>query len=379
MKKLKIVSVGPTYPFRGGISHYNTLLCQALAKKHDVTCISFTRLFPEFIYPGESTKDTKSINTIKTKAKNIEIIDAMNPYTWVKAAFAIKKLNPNLVIFSWWSAYFSPVFATIGSLVKKMTKAKILTICHNVTPHERRGIDRMAAKMALSSTDYYIVHSQQDLNELKALFPKAKAAKHMHPSYDVFNYGNISKEKARKALGIKGDTILFFGFVRKYKGLEYIIRAMPAILRKRNINLLIVGDFLELKKETEELIKELGIGKQVKIFDTYVANEEVGKYMCAADAVVLPYLHATNSGIIQIAFGFEKPVVVTNVGGLPEAVIDGVSGYVVEPQNPDALAKAVLKVYASGVEKKLVAGIRKEKYRFSWESMVEEIEKLIQK
>lgn len=379
MKKLKIVSVGPTYPFRGGISHYNTLLCQHLAKKHDVTCVSFTRMFPEFLYPGESTRDTKSEKKISTKARTIEIMDVLNPYSWAKTALEIRKMRPGLVIFSWWSAYFSPMFSLIGWLLRKSTKAKILFICHNVTPHERRWVDVAAAKMALGNGDYFIVHSQQDLGELKAMYPRAKAAKHMHPTYGVFNYGKISAEKARKALGVKGDTILFFGFVRKYKGLEYIIRAMPAILKKRKVNLLVVGDFLELKKETEDLVRQLKIGDYVRLMDMYVPNEEVGKYVCASDALVLPYLHATNSGIAQIAFGFGKPVIATKVGGLPEVITDNVSGFIVEPQNPDALAKAVLRLYGKGMQKKLEAGVKKELYRFSWESMVEEIEKLIQK
>lgn len=379
MKRLKIVSIGPTYPFRGGISHYNTLLCQNLAKKHDVTCVSFTRMFPEFLYPGESTRDTKSSKKIKTKAKTVELMDVMNPYTWVKTALEVKKMNPDLVIVSWWSAYFSPMLSTICWLLKRSTKAKILFICHNVTPHERRGIDMVASKMVLGNGDYFIVHSQQDMDELKTMYPKAKAAKHMHPTYDVFNYGKMTADKARKALKIKGDTILFFGFVRKYKGLEYLIRAMPLILKKRKVNLLVVGDFLELKKETEELIKELKISDYVKIFDTYVPNEEIGKFVCASDALVLPYLHATNSGIVQIAFGFGKPVIVTRVGGLPEVVTDKVSGFVVEPQNPKALADVVLKVYEKGMQKKLEQGVKKELYRFSWESMIEEIERLIQK
>lgn len=378
MKKLKIVSIGPTYPYRGGISHYNTILCQNLAKKHDVTCVSFTRMFPEFLYPGESTKDTKSLKAIKTRAKTKELMDVINPYSWIKTAFEIKKMNPDLVIFSWWSAYFSPMFSLIGWILKNSTKAKILFICHNVTPHERRKVDVIASKMVLGNGDYFIVHSQQDLDELKAMNPKAKAAKHMHPTYDVFNYGKISAEKARKSLGIKGDTILFFGFVRKYKGLEYIIRAMPIVLKKRKMTLLVVGDFLELKKETEDLIKKLKIGDYVKLLDTYVPNEEVGKYVCASDALVLPYLHATNSGIAQIAFGFGKPVIATNVGGLPEVVTDSVSGFLVEPQNPNALANAVLKLYEKGMQKKLSEGVKKELYRFSWKSMVEEIERLIQ-
>lgn len=373
--KLKIAVIGPTYPYRGGIPHYNTLLCEALSKKHYVECISFKRLYPKMLFPGRDQRDTESKEKISTKA--VELIDSINPLTWLKVVRKIKKENPDIVLMYWWTPFFFPQFSTIGFLIKKLTKAKIIFLCHNVLPHDRTFIDRLLSKNVLRFGDYFLTHSKQDANDLKSMLPDAKVKAAVHPTYDVFNYKPMPKEKARKALGLKGDTIAFYGFVRKYKGLQYLLEAMPIILKEKDINLLIAGEFWELKEETLKQIKELGIGNKIKIVDQYVPNEDVGKYICAADIIVLPYVHATNSGIVQTAFGLKRPVIVTDVGGLPEVVTDNKTGFVVPSKNAKAIANAVLRFYKEKKAAAFAKGIEQEKGRFSWDRMVENIESFL--
>lgn len=372
MRRLKICVIGPTYPYRGGISHYNSILCEHLSKKHEVSCISFKRLYPTFLFPGKDTKDLESKEKVITNCR--EIIDSLNPITWLKAFSEIKKEKPDLLLMYWWTPFFSPIFFTIGLLVKKFTGIKVLFLCHNVLPHEKTFIDRILSKSVLYFADYFIVHSGQDAEDLKQMLPHSNVIVSVHPTYDIFNYKLIKKEKAKKALGLEGNVLLFFGFVRRYKGLEYLIKAMPIILKKKDVSLIIAGEFWELKKEILNDIKRLNLEKKVKIFDKYILNEEIGKYYCAADVVVLPYTHATNSGIVQTAFGFHKPVIVTAVGGLPEAVINGKTGFIVPPKNPRAIANAVIKYYKDNKEKEFIKEIKNDSSRFSWDNMVNNIE-----
>lgn len=372
MHKLSISVIGPTYPYRGGIPHYNSLLCEALSKKHKVKCISFKRMYPKLLFPGKDQRDLESKNKISTNA--VEMLDTLNPFTWFKVVFQIKKEKPDLLLMYWWTPFFFPIFLTIAFFVKKLTKIRILFLCHNVLPHDKTFIDKFLSKSVLRFSDFFIVHSQQDKEDLLSMMPNACVIKSVHPTYEVFNYKCLPKTKAKEFFGIKGDTILFFGFVRKYKGLEYLLRAMPLVLKKRKVNLVIVGEFWELKKETMDLIQTLGINDYVKVYDKYIPNEDIGKYVCASDIAVLPYVHATNSGIVQTLFGFKKPVIVTAVGGLPEVVLDNKTGFVVPPQNSKALSAAILKFYEEKKEKTFIKGIIQDKDRFSWDRMVENIE-----
>lgn len=376
---MKIAIIGPTYPYRGGISHYNTLLCRSLSKKHDVLSISFKRLYLDFLiklfYKQKiDFKDKTSKKVIDFKAN--EIIDSVNPLTWIKAFFEVKKHKADLVIIPWWTPFFAPCFYFISLLIKMFTKTKILFLCHNVVPHEGRIIDRIITRFVFKNANYFITHSKEDARELKYLIKDAKVKVAFHPSYDVFKFGDISKEKAKKLLNIKGNVILFFGFVRKYKGLIYLIKAMPLVLKKLKLKLLVVGEFWKdvSKDEIEKEINKLGIKENVKIIDEYVPNEDVAKYYRASDVVVLPYLSATNSGIVQTAFGLERPVIVTRVGGLPEVVTDNKTGFVVRSKNYKEIANAIIKFYKEKKENEFIKNIKHEKEKFSWNRMVETIE-----
>lgn len=369
---MKINIIGPTYPHRGGISHYNTLLCNHLSKNHDVHLLSFKRLYPAFLYPGGNQKDDVSKNMIKTDSD--AIIDSINPLTWLKAFAKISKEKPDMLIFHWWTPFFTPVFYSIAKLTRIFTKTKILFICHNVLPHEGRKIDNLLTKLVLKRGNSFIVHSSEDYNNLKKLIPDANVKQTVHPTYDIFNFKSYDEESSKEMLGINNKSILFFGAVREYKGLKYLIAAMPIVLQHIDATLIIAGQFWEDRNIYVEQVKKCGIEDNVKIVDEYIPNEKVGLYMTAADIVVLPYISATQSGIIQIAYGFNKPVISTNVGGLPDVVKDGETGFLVDSANPETLAHAIVSYFNEGCEEVFVENIKKENERFSWDVMVKIIE-----
>ena len=369
---MKIAVIGPTYPFKGGISHYTTILCKELQKKHHTVLFSFSRPYPKILFPGDNSRDkSKRIIRISNVRKTI---DWANPFSWVKTALAIKRENFDLIIFQWWMWGWAIPFTIISLLNKVFSKIKILFLCHNVIEHESSWWKNLLAKITLSTGDYYIVHSKLNLKELKRMIPRKKIKKTFHPSYEIFRNKKIAKISARKKLGIKGKTILFFGYIRPYKGLSFLLRALPIVLNKIKVNLIIAGEFWEDKKKYDKLIKKLKIKKNVKVFDKYVPNEEIGIFFSAADLVVLPYVSATGTGVTKIAFGFNKPVIGTKVGDLPEVIENGRRGLVVSPQNPKELAKAIIKCYQKNLIPVFEKNIKQDKSLFSWENLVKIIE-----
>ncbi len=370
---MKITVIGPSCPYRGGISHYNTVLCNELKKKHEVEAISFTRLYPKILFPGADQRDPNSKEKIECDCT--EIIDSINPLTWLKAVNKIKQTNPDLVIMYWWTPYFTINFRTITSLIKQKTKAKILFICHNVSPHDARSIDKILTKHALKKADYFIVHANEEKESLLQLLPNANVTQHVHPIYDIFKEKHIKRDISY--LKLRKKVLLFFGFVRRYKGLKYLIKAMPKIVEKYpDLDLLVVGEFWDDGLEDKKELENSPVRDHIKLIDYYVPNENVGNYFEACDISVLPYITATNSGIVQTSFGFEKPVIVTKVGGLPEVVEHNKTGLVIEPENSEAIVDAVTDFYENNKSKIFKENISKEKDRFSWSKMIEVIEGL---
>lgn len=376
MKIMKIAAIGPTYPYVGGISHYNTELCRNLAKKHELILISYKRRYPSFLYPGRDQIDKKSSK--KIKVDNVEyILDTINPVTWIKAFLRIKKEKPDLLIFHWVTPFMAPMFSTIFFFVKKLTKTKILGICHNVLPHERTALDLFLARLVFRNVDYFIVHSKEDFSNLKEI-SSCHIKRVLFPIYHMLKFTMTSQHQARKILNLntKDKIILFFGYVREYKGLIYLIQAMSIVLKKiPTARLLIVGEFWEDKEKYLNEIKRLNIRDRVIIIDKYIPNEEVGVYFSAADVVVLPYISASQSAVVQTAYAFNKPVITTNVGGLPDVVENDKTGIIVEAKNSERLAEAIISYFEQDKEKKLKRIIQKTKWKFSWERLIGIIEK----
>lgn len=374
-KKLKIVLIGPVYPYKGGIAHYTSLMYRALAKKHETKMLSYKMQYPKLLFK----KKQRDYSNDMFKIEDTEFrIHTASPFNIIGVGKYIRKWKPDLVIIQWWHPYFAPCYYILSKCLKRI---RILFICHNVFPHERFPLDKNLTKLALKQGNCYIVQSKQDEEDLKTILKNPVYERTVHPTYNAFKYEDMTREKARELLKIKPEekVLLFFGFVREYKGLKYLIKAMPLIKDKlTNVKLLIVGDFGEDKQNYLDLISKYRVENVIDIYDGYIPDREVEKYFVASNLVVLPYESATQSGIVQIAYGFEKPVIVTNVGGLPDVVTDGKTGYVVEAQNPNKLAEAVVKYYENDMESEFIEGVKDEAYRFSWDRMVEIIEKIFQ-
>lgn len=370
---MKIVLIGPVYPYKGGISHYTGLMYKALSKKNDVQMLSYKMQYPKILFKREQRDYANDI----FKIDNTDFyINTANPLNWVVTAKKIRSQKPDLVIFQWWHPYFAPCY---WSICKLLGKIKILFLCHNVFPHERFPMDRFLTKMVLKHGDMFIVQSKMDERDLLTVKKDAVHKLTPHPTYNAFKMQNLTKKQARAMLqiGEEEKMLLFFGFVREYKGLKHLINAMPDILSKTdNVKLLIVGDFGADREQYIKLIEDNGICENIEIVEGYVPDKEVEKYFAACDLVTLPYESATQSGIVQIAYGFEKPVVVTNVGGLPDVVLNEKTGYVVEPCNPQALAEAVCKYFSENKEEEFTKNVKGEAYKYSWDRMVEVIEHL---
>ncbi len=373
-QKKKIAMIGPTYPFRGGISHYTTLLFRHLKKRNSVRLFAFSRQYPKWLFPGETDKDPSQVPLRETGVEHA--IDSINPVTWVKTARKINQWHPDLIIIPWWVSFWAPQFLVMISLIKRESNAKILFICHNVIAHESKAYDRLLTCWVLRKGDMHIVHSVEDKNNLLKMLPGARVSRQYLPTYDAFRFHEIEPEVCRNALGISGAVILFFGFIREYKGLKYLIEAMPLIQVDVPVTLLIVGEFWKDKADYMDMIEKMGIGNRVKIIDRYVSNEDVGLYFCAADLVVQPYVSGTGSAVVQLAFGFHKPVVATMVGSLPEIVEDGKTGFLVPPGDSTAISDAVIRFFKEGCAEDFKENILREQYRFSWDHLVDEIEKM---
>ena len=369
---MRICLIGPSHPFRGGITHHTTLLYHHLRKKHQVSFFAFKRQYPRWFFPGRTDRDVSKMPLREDGAQHI--LDSINPITWWEVYRRVKREAPDLVIIPWWTSFWTIQFWTIATLVKRFSSAKILFICHNVVDHEHHVFAKRCARAVLSKGDHFFVHSENDARRLKQLLPTAETTHAFHPIYDFFKNGTLSKTEARSRLGLEGDSILFFGFIRPYKGVDHLLTAMPLILKQKRVTLLIVGEFWDGREAFAKKIRNLGLEDAVRVVDKYIPNEEVGLYFSAANLVVLPYVSGTGSGVIQIANALEKPVVATRIGSLAEVVEDGKTGYLVNPGDSKALAAAVIRFFEEEKEAEFVQNIRRAKRKFSWEQIVSLIE-----
>ncbi|MDR1376545.1 MAG: glycosyltransferase [Synergistaceae bacterium] len=374
---MKILLLGPVYPYKGGISHYTSLMARALGERHEVSVLSYSLQYPEILYPGGNQKDYTN-DAFKIEGSHY-LLNTVNPISYIKTTAFIERQHPDLLIIQWWHPFFSPAYWTVTRLVRRT--CKILFVCHNVFPHKKFPLQNHLVPLVLRNGDAFIVQSELDARDLRSIIENPRHAKTVHPTYNAFKVSGLSRSEARKLLSLEeGEKVcLFFGFIREYKGLKTLISAMPEIASSLpGCKLLIVGDFdsRQSRDEYMDLLENNGCRKNILLTDRYVPNDEVEKYFAACDLVVLPYDSATQSGIAQIAYGFEKPVVATDVGGLGEVVIDGKTGCVVPPKDPHSLASAVIKFFTENRGPEFAGHIREESYRYSWSKMVDVIEDL---
>jgi glycosyltransferase involved in cell wall biosynthesis len=368
---MTIIIVGTAYPLRGGIAHYNALLASVLSRHHTVETITFKRQYPGILFPGKSQQET---GATPDAAPAPMLIDSLNPLNWIAVGRMIRRRRPDLLIFKYWLPFFGPCFGTIARVATRGTDTKVIFICDNVIPHEHRPGDRIFTRYAFRTADGFIVQSDAVQKDLLDFWPQARFRNVPHPVYN--NFGNrVETEDARETLGITAKRVLlFFGYVRAYKGLHVLLDAMPLV--PPDVHLLVVGEFYEGEEPYRAQVRRLGLERRVTFFADYVPNDRVKLFFSAADAVVLPYITATQSGITQIAYNFDLPVIATHVGGLAEVVKDRQTGLIVAPGDANSLAAAIAEFYATGMAASLITHIREAKQEYSWENLAAAIESL---
>lgn len=374
-----IVIMGPAYPLRGGLATFDQRLAREfLAAGYECPIYSFSLQYPGFLFPGTtqySTDPPPEGLTIHTR------INSMNPLNWLSVGRELRRLRPDIIVVRFWLPLMGPALGTILRQVRKNRHTKVIAITDNVIPHEKRPGDRPFAKYFLNSCDAFVTMSEKVMKDLRGFQPAKPAIQVAHPLYDNFG-APISQEAARQALRSRGVAIgdhdrvlLFFGFIRRYKGLDILLDAMAdKRIGELGIKLMVAGEFYEDAAPYREQIQRLKIADRLLLHTDFIPDSEVRDYLCAADAVIQPYRNATQSGVTPLAYHFEKPMIVSNVGGLPALVPHEKVGLVAEP-NPTAMADAILRFFVLGGSYFLSA-LQSEKEKYSWSRLVETIPNL---
>ncbi|RYZ18685.1 MAG: glycosyltransferase [Chitinophagaceae bacterium] len=372
----KVLIIGPAHPLRGGgITTFNQRLAtEFLREGHDCSIASFSLQYPNFLFPGKSQfTDEPAPEGLRIRP----LINSINPLNWLRVGRMLRRERPDLVVVRYWMPFFGPALGTILRLIRGNGHSRIVCIADNVIPHEQRFFDTPFTRYFLPSCDAFITMSQQVYNDLQQFASKKPALIVPHPLYDSFG-DRLGKDEARVHLGLPGQDriILFFGFIRHYKGLDLLLQALAeGPLRDSGIKLLVAGEFYEDEKEYTALIDKLGLHERVILHNRFMADAEIRYYLCAADFVVQPYRSATQSGVTPLAYYFERPMVVTNVGGLPDLVPDHRCGIVCAPE-PRSIAEAVAECYRLG-EEFFVPQIREEKKKYAWSKLTSALFRIV--
>ena len=365
----KILILSPAHPLRGGIASFSERLAKELQHEGDEVIIySFSLQYPNFLFPGT----TQYSSDPAPEGIQIETcVNSVNPINWLKVGQRIRKWNPDVIIVRYWLPFMGPSLGTILRIAKRNSHCKVVAITDNVIPHEKRPGDRIFTRYFLQAVDACIVMSKSVAEDIRQFTKTKPVAFSPHPIYD--NYGAAVSRTEGLAfldLPVQGRYLLFFGFIRRYKGLDLLLEAMarPEV-RELGVQLIIAGEYYDQAEFYEGLIEEHQLASQVIRKTHFISNEEVKYYFAAASLVVQPYRSATQSGISQIAYHFEKPMLVTRVGGLPEIVADGKEGYVVEV-NPEAIAGAIVDFFSADRQTEFHKHLIEAKSRFSWNHKV---------
>jgi glycosyltransferase involved in cell wall biosynthesis len=376
-----VVILGAAYPFRsGGITTFNERLARAFQQQgYEVTIYNFSLQYPSFLFPGKSQYSTQPA---PADLKILSKVNSINPLNWLMVGNELKKRKPDLVVVRFWLPFMGPSLGTILRGIRKNHHTKIIAITDNVIPHEKRTGDKWFTQYFLKPCDGYITMSDKVLRDLRQFEPEKPAIKVLHPLYDTFGEA-VPKPEARKKISaltgaqIKDDEtiLLFFGFIRRYKGLDMLLEAMKILKERKpelkNVRLLIAGEYYEDEKIYQDIINRFNISELLILKTDYIPETEVKYYFCAADVIIQPYRNATQSGVTPLAYHFEKPMMVTRVGALADYVPHGKVGLVMEP-DPQHIADAIVEFLQSG-EAHFAAGIREEKKKYLWTNLVRAI------
>lgn len=369
-----IVILGSAYPLRGGgLATFNERLARAfMAAGHQVCIYTFSLQYPSILFPGKSQySDEPPPKDLDIRVK----VNSINPLNWISIGNELRKLRPDVLIIRYWLPFMAPSLGRIAAITKKNNHTHVVAIADNIVPHEKRPGDKLLTRYFIKKPHTFVCMSETVRKDLLMFgFPEHKIRKTLHPLYD--NFGDaIPQGAARQELGLADEKyiVLFFGFIRDYKGLDLLLKAFANHkLRELPVRLLVAGEFYSNADDYHSMADELKITDRVIWHTNFIPNDKVKAYFCASDLVVQPYKHATQSGVSQVAYHFEKPMVVTNVGGLPEMVEHGKAGYVVEP-DPEAIADGIIDFFANDRAKPMKDALKEAKKRFSWDRLVESI------
>jgi len=372
----KIILIGPAHPLRGGLATFNERLIREYRDKgEDASIFTFNLQYPSILFPGKTQMSTEHAPVdLPISIK----VNSINPFNWIKVGLELRRQKPDFVIVKYWMPFMAPCFGTICRIIKGNKHTKIITIIDNLIPHEKRVGDRLLSGYWIGAVDGCVAMSRSVLNDLESFDPGKPKLYCPHPLYDNFG-APISKEVAINRLGLDPSFhyVLFFGFIRDYKGLDLLLKAFAdQHLREMKIKLLVAGEFYCDPKPYQEIISGHSLEDQVIMSNDFIPDSQVLNYFCAADLVVQPYKSATQSGVTQIAYHFNKPMIITDVGGLAEFVPNEKVGYVVNP-DPEEIAGAILRFYRENKEDEFSANAAIEKQKYSWGRMVEAIDILL--
>ena len=360
----RIGLLGPLHPWRGGLAQYLQLLGEALEAHAEVRAVTFTRQYPDLLFPGTSQLDPKAP---RPRFPTEALLDSIGPLSWRRTARHLEAFAPGALVLKWWMPFFAPAFASAaGPLRQRGTR--VVLVCDNLIAHEPRFYDAAFSRWMLRNSDGYLVMSDAVEADLDRLAPGAPRRRVPHPFYAQFDAGRWTRDSARAALGLSGDVALFFGYVRDYKGLDTLLEAWPRVRASRPVTLVVAGEFYERPERYRALAARAGEGA-VRFIDRYIPDDEVESLFKAADVAVLPYRSATQSGVTHVAYALDTPVITTRVGGLAETVREGETGLTVPPEDEAALAEAVVRFFEQGLAGGMAPHIAALKAAHSWEAL----------
>ena len=368
MEKKRIIIVGPAYPYRGGIADFNERLAREFQREgHEVIVYTFTLQYPGFLFPGKTQYSTSPAPGDLTIVRKV---NSVNPLNWIKVGREIRCQYPDMVMLRFWLPFLAPCLGTIARIIRKDRRIRVVSLLDNVVPHEHRIGDKVFARYMIKSVGGYVAMSESVLADAKSFDDTKPYALTPHPLYD--NFGDkVSRDEAIRHLCLDTDTryILFFGLIRDYKGLDLLLSAFAdRRLRGKNTKLIVAGEFYSNAEKYEQLERELGVAEHIIWYKEFIPADQVRYFFAAADLVAQPYKTATQSGITQIAYHFERPMLVTDVGGLAEIVPHGKVGYVVQPE-ANAIADALVDFIDHHDESDYREGILEEKTKYAWSNM----------